>query len=83
MEIEGLGSGKDFKLYPGGGRAWEWSETGMRHSPGIRPADAEELIEHGATEIVLSRGMESQLEVSRLDSPAAGRGGLPAPGRPR
>jgi len=23
MEIEGLGAGKDFKLYPGGGRAWD------------------------------------------------------------
>jgi len=22
MTVEGLGTGKDFKLYPGGGRAW-------------------------------------------------------------
>ena len=35
MAVEGVGSGKDFKLYPGGGRAWDWSETGTRHVPGI------------------------------------------------
>ena len=23
MEVQGLGAGKDFKLYPGGGRAWD------------------------------------------------------------
>lgn len=27
MEVEGIGEGKDFKLYPGGGREWDWSET--------------------------------------------------------
>jgi hypothetical protein len=63
MEVEGLGSGKDFKLYPGGGRAWDWSETGTRHSPGIQPDDVEELLRHGATAIVLSRGMHMRLEV--------------------
>ena len=57
MRVEGLGSGKDFKLWPGGGRAWDWSETGTRHDPGIQPADIEELLEHGSRRIVLSRGM--------------------------
>jgi hypothetical protein len=63
MEVEGLGVGKDFKLYPGGGRAWDWAETGTRHSPGIRPADVEELVAHGATTVVLSLGMNKQLQV--------------------
>jgi hypothetical protein len=63
MEVAGLGVGKDFKLYPGGGREWDWNETGTRHSPGIQPADVEELLAHGATVIVLSRGMEERLEV--------------------
>ncbi|GLY23822.1 Mth938-like domain-containing protein [Micromonospora sp. NBRC 101691] len=63
MEVEGLGTGKDFKLYPGGGRPWDWSETGTRHSPGIQPEDVEELLLHGATAIVLSRGMQLQLQV--------------------
>jgi hypothetical protein len=63
MEIEGLPPGKDFKLYPGGGRAWDWSETGTRHSPGIQPEDVEELLTHGAEVVVLSRGMQLQLQV--------------------
>jgi hypothetical protein len=63
MTIEGLGVGKDFKLYPGGGREWDWSETGTRHVPGIQPADVEELLSHGATAVVLSQGMEKRLQV--------------------
>ena len=62
MEIEGLGSGKDFKLWPGGGRAWDWNETGTRHVPGIQPADVEELLEKGSEVVVLSRGMELVLQ---------------------
>ena len=65
MKVEGLGIGKDFKLFPGGGREWDWSETGTRHRPGIQPADVEELLAHGATIIVLSRGMDQQLHVDR------------------
>ena len=56
MEIEGLGSGRDFKLYPGGGRVWDWNETGTHHRPGIQPADVQELIDHGSRIVVLSRG---------------------------
>jgi hypothetical protein len=65
MEVEGLGAGKDFKLYPSGGRDWDWAETGTRHSPGIQPADVEELLAHGATTIALSQGMDKLLEVAR------------------
>ena len=63
IEVEGLGAGKDFKLYPGGGRAWDWAETGTRHSPGIQRADVEELVARGATTVVLSQGMNEQLRV--------------------
>jgi hypothetical protein len=62
MEIEGLTPGKDFKLFPGGGRAWDWSEHGTRHEPGIQPADVQELLDQGCTVIVLSRGMELRLQ---------------------
>jgi hypothetical protein len=65
MTVDGLGEGKDFKLYPGGGRAWDWTETGTRHQPGIQPADVAELLANGATTVVLSRGMEEQLQVDR------------------
>jgi hypothetical protein len=63
MEVEGIGTGKDFKLYPGGGREWDWNETGTWHSPGIQPADVEELLAHGATVVVLSLGMNRRLQV--------------------
>lgn len=63
MRVEGLGAGKDFKLYPGGGRAWDWAETGTRHAPGIQPADVEELVAHGAAAVVLSQGMNKRLQV--------------------
>lgn len=62
MEIEGIGSGKDFKLYPGGGRAWDWKETGTQHVPGIQPADVLELLQNGSQVIVLSRGMDLALQ---------------------
>lgn len=57
MTVDGVGSGKDFKLWPGGGREWDWNETGTRHVPGIQPADVEELLAHGAATVVLARGM--------------------------
>ena len=61
MEIEGLEPGKDWVLYPGGGRPWDWSEHGTRHQPGIQPADVQELIDRECTVVVLSRGMELRL----------------------
>lgn len=73
MTVKTLGTGKDFKLYPGGGRDWDWSETGTQHEPGIQPADVQELIDHGCRCVVLSRGMELRLQtmpetVSLLES---------------
>lgn len=53
---------KDVKLYPGGARAWDWSETGTRHVPGIQPADVEELLVQGATVVVLSKGVHERLQ---------------------
>ena len=57
MTIESVGTGKDFKLWLGGGRPWDWKETNTHHSPGIQPADVDELLKYGSQEIVLSRGM--------------------------
>ena len=62
MEIDGVGTGKDFKLYPGGGREWDWGETGTQHTPGIQPEDVQELLDHGATVVVLTRGMHLRLQ---------------------
>ena len=55
---------KDAKLYPGGSREWDWRETGTHHDPGVQPADLEELLEHGASVVVLSRGFQERLQVS-------------------
>ena len=67
MEVDGfeggIVTGKDFKLFPGGGRAWDWAETGMRHRPGVQPVDVQELLDNGATVVVLSRGMDLVLEI--------------------
>ena len=63
MEVERIGAGKDFKHYPGGGRDWDWTETGTRHAPGVQPADVEELLARGATVVVLSLGMNRRLQV--------------------
>ena len=62
MQVRGVGSGKDFKLWPGGGRPWDWGETGTRHVPGIQPADIAELLDWGCRTIVLSRGMLERLQ---------------------
>ena len=57
MEVAGIGTGKDFKLWPGGGRKWDWRETDTHHVPGIQPADVKELLDNESRVIVLSRGM--------------------------
>jgi hypothetical protein len=63
MEVEGLGVGKDFKLFPGGGRLWDWGLSGTAHDPGIMTRDVDDLLLYGATVVVLSRGMEQRLQV--------------------
>ena len=65
VTVEGVeGAFKDAKLYPGGAREWDWRETGTHHQPGIQPEDVAELIEHGATVVVLSQGHEQRLGVT-------------------
>lgn len=76
MEVAGLAPGKDFKLWPGGGRTWDWSETGTHHHPGIQPADVQELLDHGAQVIVLSRGMLEMLETMPATRAMLGRAGI-------
>jgi hypothetical protein len=66
LEVEGRAEPyKDAKLYPGGSREWNWRETGTNHEAGIQPGDVQELLDHGATVLVLSRGMKKCLHVPR------------------
>ena len=53
---------KDAKLFPGGSRTWDWNETGTSHSPGIQPADVDELLEQGAEVVILSKGFNERLK---------------------
>jgi hypothetical protein len=65
MEVEKIGTAKDFKLWPGGGRSWNWSEHGTGHSVGIQPGDCEELLQNQCSVVVLSRGMFKRLKIAR------------------
>jgi hypothetical protein len=63
IKVEGHPPFKDTKVFPGGAREWDWGETGTHHVPGIQPADVQELIEHGARVVVLSKGIWERLNV--------------------
>ena len=63
IEVEDAGTFRDAKLFPGGAREWDWRETGTEHTPGIQPADVRELLDHGATTVVLSQGMLKRLGI--------------------
>src|SRR5947199_54297 len=82
VEVEGVGRLRDAKLWPGGGRAWDWNETGTHHRPGIQPADVAELLEHGPDVVVLSRGRALRLETPQAIRRRRGgkrEGGGPGP----
>jgi hypothetical protein len=63
VDVEAHGSFRDAKLWPGGARGWDWNETGTSHVPGIQVADVEELVEHGAEHVILSRGQNERLQI--------------------
>ncbi len=57
------GTFKDAKLWPGGGRGWDWNETGTSHDPGVQPADVEELVDEGVKIVILSTGQNERLKI--------------------
>lgn len=69
---------KDVKLWPGGAREWDWSETGTRHEPGIQAEDVEELLEHGAEVVVLGRGVYGRLQVQQATLDCLEKAGVAA-----
>jgi hypothetical protein len=54
---------RDCKIWPAGAREWRWEETGTHHSPGIQPADIEEILEHEPEAVVLGRGQLGRLNM--------------------
>lgn len=63
MEVERIGRGKDFKLWPGGGRSWDWAEYGTGHNRGIQQGDIQELIAMGCRVVILTTGRMGRLRV--------------------
>lgn len=55
---------KDVKLWPGGGRAWDWRENGTSHDGGVAAADIDEIRGRGATVIIVSTGRQGRLRVA-------------------
>ncbi len=62
IEVDGLGHGRDMKLWPGGGREWNWRETDTHHIPGIQISDVQELLDHGSKVVVLTQGIQLRLQ---------------------
>ena len=58
------GAFRDAKLWPGGGRNWDWNETGTDHDPGVQAADVEELLDNGAETVVIGCGQQQRLGVT-------------------
>ena len=56
---------KDAKIFPGGSREWDWNETGTHHEPGVGPADVQELLDRGATAVVIGTGFYGRLRVRK------------------
>ncbi|XP_048417865.2 mth938 domain-containing protein-like [Stegostoma tigrinum] len=64
MKVEGSDTlFKDCKVWPGGKRAWDWRETGTRHTPGVQPADVNEIVNKGIQTSIIGRGMDEALQV--------------------
>ena len=55
---------KDCKLWPGGGHEWNWGETDTHHSPGIQPADIDEVLAQDVEVVVLGCGVFGRLGVT-------------------
>lgn len=55
---------KDVKLWPGGCRGWDWNETGTSHDAGVQPSDVAEVLDHGATHVIIGLGRERRLRVA-------------------
>ncbi|MGB3209396.1 MAG: MTH938/NDUFAF3 family protein [Desulforhopalus sp.] len=65
MEVEIVGRSKDCKLWPGGGRPWDWSEYGTGHGKGIQHGDIQELIARGCQVVILTTGRLKRLKVPK------------------
>ena len=73
--VEGLGAGRDWQLWPRGGCPWDWRVHETGHWRGVAREDIEELVERGATTVIIGNGRFRRLRVSPvLIDEFAGRG---------
>ncbi len=63
IEVEGLGSGRDWQLWPGGGCPWDWRVHDTGHFRGVAEEDVEEVVERSATTVVIGCGRLGRLRV--------------------
>nr|XP_021140743.1 mth938 domain-containing protein isoform X2 [Columba livia] len=78
MKVKGCSTTyKDCKVWPGGSRTWDWRETGTNHSPGVQPADLEEVVKKGVKTLVIGRGMSEALQVPPALTPQCEQPVLP------
>ncbi|QTA78390.1 MTH938-containing [Desulfonema limicola] len=48
MKVEGYPSGRDFMIYPGGTKSWDWNKRNTSHEKGIQSKDIQFLIDKGS-----------------------------------
>ncbi|MFP4614202.1 MAG: MTH938/NDUFAF3 family protein [Spirochaetaceae bacterium] len=65
VEVDGFGTFKDVRLWPGGAAEWNWKTTGTAHKPGIQIADVADLPATGAEVVLLTRGRAGALGVKQ------------------
>lgn len=76
MVVDGLGRGKDFKLWPGGGRNWNWAEFGTGHGNGIQVEEIADLVMNSCTKVILTTGRFKRLKVPKQTIDALEKEGL-------
>ena len=64
MKIKGYPLGRDFMIYPGGAKSWDWNKSNTSHEKGIQTQDIQFIIDKGAEYVVMAVGMNSRLNVS-------------------
>ena len=64
IEVAGLGPGRDWKLWPGGGRSWDWTEHNTGHLRGVQPEEVLELIDKGCRSLILTTGRLRRLRIA-------------------
>uniref|UniRef100_A0A8C6B099 Uncharacterized protein n=1 Tax=Monodon monoceros TaxID=40151 RepID=A0A8C6B099_MONMO len=58
---------KDCKVWPGESQAWDWRETRTECSPGVQPADVQEVVEKGVLTLKVPSSTVEYLRKQGID----------------